>query len=534
MIDVVLVPDRTTSSLYCTVMGRGTDGAALRAAEAHTRLVGGNLSGVGPVLRELASVDNPEARAWRAALETQVWLAAPSRVLLPALSVLEQCVDGPLAARSVALLCAVNLALARMLRFEGDVVERLADLCEPLAGDLHARDGAHAALVRTYAAVVRGEGERATVLAQESARLATSERLASALVQATALASLAAACDGHEAEALTLARRASLMGRSEGIPHAEFLAHLSLARVRRLARQPHLALRVVSALRDFATPPWMPWLAWEWTFAGGARALAASDLERAPACPASGAASSLLALLGAARSGDRVAFGARALVLSEARDAGVAFATSEATDSWPPSIQGEHPAATRCVPGAPERACSPRRRSTVSGCARPTRRGTTRRPRTSFSNPAGRVARLMHWGVPLLDANGVVHFKQSHRAEGRIETLLSVLALASTAGIPEEQCFLETYGFTFVPAVHRGVFDVLLHRARAAIEGVATSSVATDACTSRCRGPCSSRTLACPSAPRTAFYGCWPSAGRRAPRTSRTTWASRCAPRRAR
>jgi DNA-binding transcriptional ArsR family regulator len=51
--------------------------------------------------------------------------------------------------------------------------------------------------------------------------------------------------------------------------------------------------------------------------------------------------------------------------------------------------------------------------------------------------------------------------------------LLAILALAGASGLDDSTCFTRTYGFAYVPDLHRGVFDVLLHRARIAVQGAA-------------------------------------------------------------
>jgi hypothetical protein len=84
--------------------------------------------------------------------------------------------------------------------------------------------------------------------------------------------------------------------------------------------------------------------------------------------------------------------------------------------------------------------------------------------------PGQRGVRLLHLGVGLLDVAELVRIKQAQRAQGRVETLLAILALAPPQGLAETSAFREAYGFEFVAELHRGVFDVLLHRARAALE----------------------------------------------------------------
>src|SRR5262249_20864621 len=109
------------------------------------------------------------------------------------------------------------------------------------------------------------------------------------------------ACGDDVTAGLAFARRASLMGRSEGIPHAEFLAHLALVRARRRAGQPHLGLRIARALRGVVTAPWLPWLDWEAVWTGGAP----PELPRPPDGCGATAGRSLRAMLEAAAAGER-------------------------------------------------------------------------------------------------------------------------------------------------------------------------------------------------------------------------------------
>ncbi|MCA9642520.1 MAG: hypothetical protein KC492_17595, partial [Myxococcales bacterium] len=62
-------------------------------------------------------------------------------------------------------------------------------------------------------------------------------------------------------------------------------------------------------------------------------------------------------------------------------------------------------------------------------------------------------------GLPQLDTHG----------QRRVETLLSVLALAGPDGLREAECFERTYGFSYVAELHAGTFEVLLHRTRTSL-----------------------------------------------------------------
>jgi hypothetical protein len=70
-------------------------------------------------------------------------------------------------------------------------------------------------------------------------------------------------------------------------------------------------------------------------------------------------------------------------------------------------------------------------------------------------------------GAGLIELPNLVRFEPGPRTQGRVETLAAVVALAGEPGIPELEAFELTYEFAYVPDVHRGVFDVVLHRVRA-------------------------------------------------------------------
>jgi len=280
------------------------------------------------------------------------------------------------------------------------------------------------------------------------------------VVEMQALRALASTALGEHETALDLARRASLMAHTEGLPQPEFLAHLSLARARRYARQPHLSLRILEALASVAPKPWQPWLAWESLLSAGSRSHSPSFAE--PSTPAA----DLHALFFAASAGEHSRFDASVAELA-ARTRGFAVAGTE---------MEELVAALEPHRASPTPALSEWRHG-VSVLTPPAIHGlrvrATENEETAaayvFSQPGEPGARLLHWGLALVSRPPVARIPQSQRAQGRVETLLAVLALAGPQGLDEAECFSQTYGFSFIPDVHRGVFDVLLHRARGAL-----------------------------------------------------------------
>jgi hypothetical protein len=258
------------------------------------------------------------------------------------------------------------------------------------------------------------------------------------------------------------------MARSEALPQQELLAHLSLARARRLSRHAHLALRILGALERIAPPAFVPLLAWELLMAG--------DRERAAAVLAcvsrrdEPAAHTLGSLIDAALRGDRGAFHADAADLSAAVS-GVSFLARDcelllcaldhraaptpqsALHAWlsgavelpPPEIHA------LCVSaGANEEDAE------TEAYVLATNDGTPRRG--------------LGLGHRLCGAPDLVRLRRSRRRHGRLETIAAVVALAGARGVSLADAFERAYGFAYEPEVHHGVFEVLLHRLRAYLQ----------------------------------------------------------------
>lgn len=376
-----------------------------------------------------------------------------------------------------AFLALDRAALERqMVRCQVTRVTRVMDSCSSGGSQLlevEVEEG----IARAFAAVLDGTG--ATRELEEVAGRAVGAKLAAAVVEICALRALFALEAGDERGGLLLARRASLMARTEGIADAELLANLVLARARRYNRQAHLALRILEAIERIAPPAWRPWLEWERVLAGGPP-LGGPAPDQRPA-------SSIVGLLSAARAGDLARFwalaeaacaanvaaplrrDAAALVAALAPDpsseavellrAGIDPRVRDTVSAWrygavslpPPALHG------LAVGGLDGHEDAADEHAAVYVVMPP------RRP--SF--------RCLRVGLPLLREPDIARLRPSRRLNGRTETLLAVLALAGQAGLDDATCFARAYGFAYVPDLHRGVFDVLLHRARGAVQGVA-------------------------------------------------------------
>ncbi|MFL5305791.1 MAG: hypothetical protein ACJ8F1_11290 [Polyangia bacterium] len=354
------------------------------------------------------------------------------------------------------LLDLVRTSRAAFLRFDGaGLACAVGGLERVTAADGSVDAHVELALARAMAALLRGE--RTDVDLAAFAARAARARLAAAVVEIRAVRALFAIEAGDHATGLALARRASLMARTEGIPDAELLANLALARARRYSRQAHLALRIVEALDAVAPPGWRAWLDWERVLAGG-------QLAASSAWPAS----ALETLLRAAHAGDRATFVRQADALRGAtvppplrREAAILIA---AIDSHEPVE--ETPAGNELLGW--RRGTAPLPPALLHGLA------VQPAAACVILLPTGESARCLHAGAALLDGPEVVRLRQSRLTHGRVETVLATLALAGPGGLDEATCFGRAYGFNYVPALHRGVFDVLLHRVRSAVEDVAT------------------------------------------------------------
>jgi len=308
-------------------------------------------------------------------------------------------------------------------------------------------------------------GERPPVDLEALAARAAGARLAAAVVQVRALRALFAIEAGDHATGLAFARRASLMARTEAIPEAEWLANLALARARRYNRQTHLAVRILEALDQAASPGWRTWLDWERLLAGAAIPAGRSV--------AGGPAAAVAHLLAAAAAGDRDGFARQAGALAAAttpapyrREAAVVV---EALD---PLALVERTGAGGDQLGAWRQGEAPLPPALLHGLLLP---DSAECGACVALWPDGRSTRFLSAGISLLGGGDrVARLPPSRRQHGRVETLLAILALAGPAGLDEPTCFSRAYGFNYVPGLHRGVFDVLVHRGRGAVDGLAT------------------------------------------------------------
>lgn len=389
--------------------------------------------------------------ASQATLASLCWFAdlAPHR--LPALEDLRALEAAAPPTRRVAIVAAALRSRACLIAFDQDGLHAAAACLRALAEGLDDPEVALVAALGTLRAAI-GEGApgcatRAQTLAAEARALG----VADVLVEATTLRALALGTDGARREALDTARRAVRMAQTEGLRQEQYLAGLALARTRRLVGQAHLASHVLRTLARCASRPWRPWIAWEMVFASGA-----AEAEG----PAEAVASSL---------GSLEHHGGAALEVAEARLGASVGRFGLAAADWrrlrglfaldlprdDPAILAFRTGATHAAPhglGALLGEEAPRV-FVVAGLEGPPRR--VARALVTTVVPAARVARAT-------------------QRQQRAFTLLATVALAGAEGLDEPTAFREVYGFAYQRDLHRDVFNVLVHRARAALGELGT------------------------------------------------------------
>jgi hypothetical protein len=248
------------------------------------------------------------------------------------------------------------------------------------------------------------------------------------------------------------------MARSEAMPQQEYLANLTLARVRRLAGQPYLAARILNALLSVAPSAWRPWLTWELLLAQGESRTEDAPLPRSRA---GRAADGLRGLLRSARTGDRAAFEHCVSDIGDAtsgfaelsRELGRLVALLDPMRTAEPSVAAWLSGQIAETPDGLHGICG-------ADGAPGSLEGDVAHVFVSLSGPARRV---LSPGTHLVEATRIPLQK---RPQLRTDSTLSVLALAGSEGRDEDALFHQVYGFAFEPALHRGVRNTLNTRMR--------------------------------------------------------------------
>jgi hypothetical protein len=359
--------------------------------------------------------------------------------------------------------------------------------------------------LRLLAGEAAGADSEAKQIFEDAARL----RAPAQVIETTVLRSLSALSAGETEAAVDLARRASRMAQAESLPQLEYLANLTLARVRRYSGRPHLALHILVALSRVAPPVWSGWIAWEVILAGGRPQFARDPIEGGgsvslaaqsgaaqsvatpiasvprmrpagggsveggarelalPETPAAAAARALLGFLQVVRDGHREEFAEQAAALrkasacwwdlaqeSETLLAAVDVAQDDAPARLAPWRRGE----TTAIP------CG------LHGIGIPQGADLETETATAFvlAGPQKSGRRILRPGLTLApEARMLTRESAKNAAAGvRTETGIAALALAGPNGLSREDFFRTVYGFPFVPHRHQAVLDVLCHRMR--------------------------------------------------------------------
>lgn len=422
---------------------------------AHQALTFGAVGPCEAVLRELDRSQAQRAALWATTLRAMRELLEPTTGSLPTLDAVQAQVlaEPEIGSR----LCEV---MGRATRLAHDLPANAIWL------ELHQRvsDGVAVRLHALWTRFLTGkiDAESVDALAVDAAEQENAE----ALIEATALRAFVALEGDDLSTATAKARRASRMARTEGAPHADYLANLVLARLRRVTGRSHLAARILSALLEVAPPAWHGWLVWELLLAGRL------DMS-APFASAGHPSSNLGTMLSAARAGNadelRSSFTDLSARIGGAhwmlRDALTVRAALDPTDDLvgaPDAIVSWCRGATDDPPAGLHGLCSrDEALENVGACVA-----------YVVAPPHERPRRVLALSLPLIvDAASEKALRENPRQQGRADAAIAVLTLAGSDGLSDEAFFRATYGFEYSPAQHRGVFDVLKHRMRKQLGG---------------------------------------------------------------
>lgn len=442
----------------------GVDGVLTAAARMSFQSAEhGDLRSVDALASRLSGSLAPEERAWGMALEAVRWSFDPGRGSAPLAANARRLVDSaPGAAAGVTPVCAVMERVAFATLDAPRLAEWIAlhAWLDERAGGRGGSGDVILTAARLWQRLLAGENAGIDAASRDLAEQASRQSAAAVVIEANVIRALAALADGGLDEAVDLSRRASRMAQSEALSHQEYLANITLARVRRYSGRPHLALHILAALDRVAPATWSGWIGWEGLLAGGMRAP-----REAPDVPSARAERPLRELLEATRSGDRPRFDAAAAAATAAARiwpamaaevAGLLAAIDPSRHPVPVSMASWIHGETPTIPfglhgvGISQGADSQADAATAYVLARPGESG--RRflvPGLALSPPARMLAR---------DSGG---------SGARTETGIATLALAGEGGDTRDAVFRRVYGFTFAPYRHRAVLDTLCHRMRA-------------------------------------------------------------------
>jgi hypothetical protein len=426
--------------------------------ERYLALLRGEVDGIAPMVAALAGDHATRSQAF--GLSAAWWHAEPSsgRIAAPeALRALETA-DGAAAIAAYHGLRAalVTRDLELLVGFRDFLVERAPDRIEAAAATL-------------FAGVA--EGRTDAEAARELAARASRERRPLFVIDATVLQALGELASGAGDVALAHARRASRMAQSEGMPQAEYLANLVLARARRLNGLPHLATRILAGLAKVVPSPWRGWLAIELALAGAVE-LAGEVLDGAGDEPSVDTARLLLSAIDGLASEDVQRYRAAIASLAGSRWSDIAADASTMTFTIDPhaSLADAPVEVIAWCAGASD--LPPRGLWGLSARSRDDSEEAA--VACVLAGPSDTARRFLVMGAPLATNAGVL--KQTRRKQGRLDTTIAVLALAGPDGLADDELFRRVYLFAYAPHLHRSALDVLLHRVRERLGDTGTLS----------------------------------------------------------
>jgi hypothetical protein len=254
---------------------------------------------------------------------------------------------------------------------------------------------------------------------------------------------------GDRMRVIALGRQASRMAASEGLLQLEYLANLALARIRRRTSSSHLAVRILSSLREVVPPIWRGWIAWELALAG--------HVEGGP----------LEAATHAATAGDADRF--RGAIDQRLRSIGFDPLAREVR------VFGE-----MVDPDASSSEAAPWLEGTEHelplGIADPLRDPLS--VAYVAARPRARSRRMLRVGLPLLGPRAFV-IASSLRGR-RAHEALAISALGGPDGVEIDRLFRALYGSSLEDITHEEVFRGLVHRMRAEVGDAAEVARTTD------------------------------------------------------
>lgn len=480
----------------------------------------GNFRGFETVLARLATLPSPHAQAWSLALRALSWSFDPAGLEVPTAEEARRFVEQPEAVRQIAARACAAMERACIRTFDVpqlglwiDVHAALDQAADPPGAGARANKAAAKTAEKTAADKTGGKttSEKTTDKAIDrpaeeppapasaevkvrdvalwSAQLwkrlllgdtagqeiaakslfdeASRQRAAPQVIESTVLRALLALSAGLTEDAVDMARRASRMAQSESLPQLEYLANVTLARVRRYSGRPHLALHILAALLRVAPPAWSGWIGWEMLLGGGEGVRKDDPTSVLYNAPAMIAQRNLAALIAAARGGDRSVFVQAAIALEQSSAVwpdlkrevqSLLAALDPMRDAIPEAALGWSRGETATIP------CG------LHGVGIPQGSGTETEGATAFvvARPGATGRRFLRPGLAFVPKGRLLARDSAKAVAGgvRTETGIAALALAGEAGTSREVFFRSVYGFPFVAHRHQAVLDVLCHRMR--------------------------------------------------------------------